>query len=173
MSDFIPGPEGFKGKVSLLTKDDMFILPPFLFTNFIDNESGYPAPGLVQRLLNDISDSLKDINDNKFLIAKVGSVIVGFIGLRVPSEELKYYAVTINPCELIIPLASGKFKTMPICLLMNFMKLAKEEGYTEVLLNMDEFDNSTAFKMMDIETGEDEFFSDTDGDILVWRWVSS
>lgn len=171
MPDSIPNPENFNVQVRFLEYKDIEFLPILLLQTSIDVETERQSPGMFQYLLHEVLMSLQNRNNDKYLVAEVNGELAGIIGLRPASQKVKDYAETLNPCEMIVPMVLDNYKDIHMLFITKIIELAKKNNYTEILLNLSDFCTKTAYKIMDIETGNDEYFSKIDGSLLFWRWI--
>lgn len=129
----------FDGLIRTLVKEDIPALRPILATWIKDRQTGEPLPDEVEEDLQIMADSNTSIGDRNYLVAvDTNGEITGVIGFKDPDPRMLKFAKTEYPAELVnayVKSDQRKGKGVGRALVSALEKLARETGYTEIILN--------------------------------------
>lgn len=122
----------FKGIIRDINKTDFQAVADILSLYWTDKEF---LNHLLARLKSVIENSDDSIRQGfKYFVAEKDSEVVGVVGFRkIPSHMLEF-AKTENPCELYILAVKNRKDGTGRALVEKMLAMARELGYTEILL---------------------------------------
>ena len=125
--------------VRQMTAEDVLKIGPVLKQWVRDPESGQIIKNEVEEIKKNMIDSVTGTSsERQYLIAEgVDGEPVGVMGMAFPSDEMKAFAQTEHPIEIVNAFVSDKVRGKGIGgqLLENVFAISKYIGATEVIVN--------------------------------------
>ncbi len=170
--------EKFNGIVRAVQGDDLIKLKPILETWIKNRNTGEPIPEEVEEDLQFLRDSIKGQGNRTYLVAETtDNKVVGMIGLTSPGQRMLEFATTSNPTELINAYVDKSRRGgggVGTALVQALEKVARQRGFTEILLNSGPRYKNTGWGFYDKLSGFERVgiavkMYGEGGDAPVWR----
>lgn len=140
----------FQGTVRELRSEDLPILKPILEQWIRNSETKELLTNEVEETLRTVEESLSGQNDRSYIVAEgVDGQIAGIVGIKSPDIEMKKFARTENPVELVNFFVKDRGKGTGQILERSLRERIGTEGYTEIILNSGPRYKDTAWDFYD------------------------
>lgn len=132
-------PSRFTGTIRSLQAADLPAVERILQIWVRDSPSSPPLGDEIARILARMSGSLSEERGVRYLVAATeDEQIMGVVGMRPPNPEMLQFVSTDRPVEMInayVDTRHRKGRGVGTALVRELERLARELGYTEMLLN--------------------------------------
>lgn len=128
----------FNGTVRFLRESDLPLLRPILETWVIDMDTREPIQEEIEDDLDIMRKSILHQNERKYFVAEAkDGKVVGVIGMALPGEQMRRFATTQNPVELVNAFVDANERRSGVgtALVAKLEEEARKNGYTEIILN--------------------------------------
>lgn len=128
----------FNGSVRNLTEGDLASLRPILEDAVRDSDTKELLAREVEDFLGHMLASSRGEGSRRYVVAEtLGGQVAGVMGLVPPSEELRAYAETERPIEVVnayVAETQGR-RGVGRALLGSLEVMARQQGFTELIVN--------------------------------------
>lgn len=132
-------PDRFIGIIRSLRADDLAAVEGILQFWVRDSPSGAPVSEEIAEFLARMFRSLTDKCEYRYLVAlTVDDAIIGVVGMHPPTPEMRPFAATERPAEMINTYVDPRYRKgygVGTALVRELERLAREHGYSELVVS--------------------------------------
>lgn len=131
-------PDRFSGTIRPLRQDDLPAVERILQIWVRDSPSSAPVAAEIAEFLARMSGSVTEERGYRYLVAATKeATIIGVVGMQPPSPEMVPFASTERPVEMINTYVHSRQRGHGVgtALVRELERLAREHGYSEMIVN--------------------------------------